>query len=402
MLHKKSANFYTDDTSTSFIYNDILQFSKNYDVVNVFTFSANNQSEFPENVRIIVVDYSHYAARKILKKYFFLTFQVLLIEFLSFPKYLFRVKYFRQAVNEWLRCLYLADYIKAYPISDVNLHFTFWFNNWATALAVLSKQGKIISFFARAHGSDLYEYRVPVIERLPFRWFQLKHVNKVFCVSISGRQYLKEKYKKYINKVESNYLGTKNNQKRNSLNDQTFCIVSCALINNIKRVELIPKVLSHLNFPITWYHIGEENLNDPILPVFYQNIEMLKTTNPNISIQLLGGMSNEAVFSFYENQSLNLFLSLSSTEGLPISICEAASFGIPLLATDVGGCREIVNKNTGILIENDFEEKQVANLINDFKHSNSNTEVFRRGVFEFWNLHFNREINFKRLLEEMQ
>ncbi|MBK6836142.1 MAG: hypothetical protein IPG89_18475 [Bacteroidetes bacterium] len=42
---------------------------------------------------------------------------------------------------------------------------------------------KISSYYSRTHGTDLYEERVPKMQRIPFRWFQLKYVKEVFSVS---------------------------------------------------------------------------------------------------------------------------------------------------------------------------------------------------------------------------
>jgi len=48
----------------------------------------------------------------------------------------------------------------------------------------------------------------------------------------------------------------------------------------------------------------------------------------------------------------DLFTLPSYREGLPNSLLEAGSFGIPLLATDINGCNEIIENNeTGILVK---------------------------------------------------
>ena len=44
---------------------------------------------------------------------------------------------------------------------------------------------------------------------------------------------------------------------------------------------------------------------------------------------------------------VDLFLTVSANEGIPVSIMEAQSFGIPVIATDVGGISEIVNNVNG-------------------------------------------------------
>jgi len=47
-------------------------------------------------------------------------------------------------------------------------------------------------------------------------------------------------------------------------------------------------------------------------------------------------------------------MNLSETEGIPVSIMEAQSAGVPILATNLGGTSEIVNNENGFLVEKDF------------------------------------------------
>ena len=59
--------------------------------------------------------------------------------------------------------------------------------------------------------------------------------------------------------------------------------------------------------------------------------------------------------------SADLLLSTSISEGMPITLIEAANAGLPLLATDVGGCSEIVlSGQNGFLFEPDDNEAAAA------------------------------------------
>ncbi|MBK7818314.1 MAG: glycosyltransferase [Sphingobacteriaceae bacterium] len=282
-----------------------------------------------------------------------------------------------------------------------DIYVSYWFNQWSTALSVLVCQSKITKYFSRVHGADLYEERVPVIKKLPYRKFQLKKISKLFSVSNKGADYLKNRYPLYKNKIFTARLGTHDAGVNPFKVDAVFTILSCATIRNIKRIDLIIKILEHIEFPIRWIHIGAESVNDPTIPNFKKCLSNLKNNKPNIELRFVGALKNEDVFDLYRNESIHLFVSVSETEGLPVSMMEAISFGIPVMATNVGGCNEIVNESTGFLIEKDFDPKIVAQKIGSFKDSAMNSNMARKDVRRFWKERFEVNKNFKIFLERI-
>lgn len=105
---------------------------------------------------------------------------------------------------------------------------------------------------------------------------------------------------------------------------------------------------SEINYPL--YIIGGGPLQG--------RARLLATTNPNIIF--LGDMTNEKVKEFLMQSSFLIFPSIIY-ETMGLSILEAMSVGIPVIATDLGPRREIVSENiTGLLYNPD-------NLI-DFKN----------------------------------
>lgn len=73
---------------------------------------------------------------------------------------------------------------------------------------------------------------------------------------------------------------------------------------------------------------------------------------------------------------------MSSSEGVPVSIMEAQSYGIPVIATDVGGTSEIViDQVNGILLDEDFEADA---LISAIKSTIAQKEAFCKNALKTW------------------
>lgn len=91
----------------------------------------------------------------------------------------------------------------------------------------------------------------------------------------------------------------------------------------------------------------------------------------------------------------DLFVLPSYREGLPNSLIEAGSFGIPLLATNINGCNEIIDDCiTGILVEKKSAKKleeAIDKLLEDKEFYNSIKLKVRDRIIEkyeqkyFWN-----------------
>ena len=74
---------------------------------------------------------------------------------------------------------------------------------------------------------------------------------------------------------------------------------------------------------------------------------------------------------------------------------EATSFGIPVMATDVGGTRELVNEKTGILLKKDFDILSAVNAVREI-YSKSDREYIelRNSTRRFWVENFYAQSNY--------
>lgn len=400
-LMEKTVFFLIEDLNSTFEVSEFKNLQKAYERVVLITTTKSGFFDLTEHAHLINFD-SYTTSRFLRKAIRYLP--VLIAEFFSTTNYLFNIRLYVNNVSTFLRSIFLADQIRSisllYPSSE-KIYYAYWFNNFATALSIIKRENKQSEDLSicRAHGIDLFEERVPVIHKIPFRRFQLKFMDYVFSVSHRGTVYLKERYPLYSSKIHTSYLGTADFGEGYFRADDTFTIVSCATIRNIKRVHLIPRILQHIDFPVRWVHFGEESAGDPTLDRLHANLSSLKETNKRVSFELLGNMSHERIMAWYRNQTTNLFISVSETEGIPVSMMEAISFGIPIMATDVGGCREIVTQETGILIPKDFDPAGIASLIGEMRSSKMGYEEFRFGVRSYWKSTFSEIENFNKFLK---
>jgi glycosyltransferase involved in cell wall biosynthesis len=80
-------------------------------------------------------------------------------------------------------------------------------------------------------------------------------------------------------------------------------------------------------------------------------------------VRFLGDIPRADIFSYFMNsQTSKMFVLVSCYEGLPRSILEAMSCGLPIISSDVGGVREMVDDTNGILIPRHGSDELVVAL----------------------------------------
>ena len=153
-------------------------------------------------------------------------------------------------------------------------------------------------------------------------------------------------------------MKTQNLLKKNS---ERKIIVSCSNLYKWKRVNKIISSLSKIKtLNIEWFHFGDG-------PEYEKIIELAKKQlKNNIKFNFLGRVDNDTILEWYQKNIPPLFINLSNSEGVPVSIMEAMSFGIPCIATIVGGCGELVTQNTGFPVDVNLSDKKIAGIIDGF------------------------------------
>ena len=202
---------------------------------------------------------------------------------------------------------------------------------------VLEAQGaKRVRVISRAHGYDLYTY-ANRLGYLPCRTALLRSLDAVYPCSDDGAAYLKERYPAFAEKIHPAFLGTDGGEMTAGSSDGVFRVLTCARTVPLKRLDLLARALQTLRAdrPVEWTHIGD----GPSLPALRK---LAQAFPAGVTARFTGALAHEAVLDFYRTHPVDLFALVSSREGLPVSVMEAMSFGVPAVVTDVGGCTEIV------------------------------------------------------------
>lgn len=276
-----------------------------------------------------------------------------------------KVWFSKTKMSKALRFISNAQRIIAHPTfqalkeeSDCN---TYWFFYWARgssdALPFLPrfKRRRII---VRLHGFDVFEY----INNgyIPFREAFYRKADLLVSISERGRSHILERYPQFEPKTMVFRLGTKSKGKTKQPRDGIFRIVSCSGLVPVKRIHLLIDALTHISdYSIQWTHIGDG-------PLFSTLKERALSLPKNILVIFKGHVRPSSVLDILVEGGFDLFINVSESEGAPVSIMEAFSAGIPVMATLAGGTGELVSEEVGRLVSVDITPLELSSRIRDF------------------------------------
>lgn len=312
----------------------------------------------------------------------------------------------------YLKMLYgaffIARVIKENKVvyNENSIFYSYWLTYVPLGLSMLKDkkyiQNKIIS---RAHGYEIYEEdknKRKDFYKYPLRKYTYGILDEIYSISDMGTDLLHTLHVEYKNKFKTSRLGVdiiKN--KSNTLEDNKFTIVSCSTVYPLKRVNLIFTSLCkyaelYCDLQIEWFHIGtscydnDEGLN--------KLINDTKMHPKNLKTHFFGNLSQNKIKDFYRQSNINLFINLSTSEGIPVSIMEAISAMIPIVATDVGGTSEVVTAETGVLLKVDFDQEEFNSALNKII---VNYDLYSKSIHDFFINNYYKENNYNKFFQEI-
>lgn len=306
-------------------------------------------------------------------------------------------------VKEFVRALYRASLFERFLLEqvkqekkDIDIVYFYWmFPEIAGAIRFRDVYQPSLKVVARAHRGDLYEDKRSG-GYAGLRQGVLAGIDAVFSISNHGKAYLGREHPAAAHKCFTAHLGVDDPGFENvQPQEEALAIVSCSFVVEEKRLHLLVDGIAYMldampSLSVRWTHIGDGALFDEL-----RAYAQAKLGGKRAEVVFTGYLAQEDVMTLYREQKFDVFVNVSSTEGIPVSLMEASSVGIPMVATDVGGNGEIVNENNGILIPADPDAATIARALARFRDRASAAPYRTRARAE-WEGKFSAAHNYPR------
>jgi glycosyltransferase involved in cell wall biosynthesis len=239
-----------------------------------------------------------------------------------------------------------------------------------------------------AHGFHFYKGS-PIINWLlyfPVEFFLAKKSDAIITINTEDYKLARKMFRTKIYHVSGVGIQYNNySSKAKSTDTNVLRIVSVGELNRNKNHISVINALSTIQFPYEFNIAGEGPLRKKIMKI----IEIQNTSG---SIHLLGHVNHINIIL----QNSDLFIMPSLREGLPVSIMEAMASGLPVVASNIRGIRDLVDEGRGGFLYNPSDKRHLLRLMtvlaNDHQLRNSMGSYNRNRALQFDFENINKEM----------
>lgn len=339
-------------------------------------------------------------------------FQILVAITMIFRRFFLKEMFFvlrKHSIKHWwsifkIQIVALAQARALQPLLqrfsvENSVFYSYWHDEKTLALALFKHIIPKAKCVARAHRWDIYAdfHSVPY---LPFKNFIFSKLDKTYSISQNGKDYFEQKYSASQGKVAVSRLGRFNNRTPlfTKSNTEEIVLCTCSRISYEKRLLLMVDIMAVLaqTMPLKWIHFGDGPMRKKVE-------RYAKTKLKPSQVKFKGLVPTNEILDFYATNYVDVFVNVSSSEGIPVSIMEAISAGIPTVATAVGGTPEIVCNETGYLLDAVFDPKDAAKVISKYISLPAATqEEKRKSAYSFWKENYEAGKNYSAFVGELK
>ena len=378
-----------NEINSSFIENELVHLLANDKVTEILVFGANNS-----NIDKFKSDKLKYLDCEVSIPgiSIFSGLNLLFYDFISHPLWYIKQLKIRLVHSRLRNAIRKTNLLLQKNLDKEIILYSYWADYESLILALLKNKGMINLAITRLHAFDIYEYG-DNHGHIPFRKFVYKKLDMLMPVSIHGHNYL-GKYELKNDKIRTMYLGTNTaNLGLNVCSENNVSIASCGWVGERKNIfGIFYAFRNEIN--VTWSHFG---IGDD----FNKLSDLIINKKSNLKTNLYGSVTQDQLRLNYSEVQFSCFISLSTNEGLPVSMMEAMAHGIPVVSTDVGGCSEIVNENTGVLLPKNYTDEDVRKAVYLCAEKFSSREA-RQKIQDFIKDNFDAEKNYGKFVDFLE
>lgn len=394
-------NYYPYFNGEEYLESEITYLSNEFDNIVIIPTMVNEKMSItrdtPKNVSVLKINYNLsimnrflFAVKRVQK---WKDFQEKNAD--SFLKKIY-LNYFENRANYVFKSILRSLDIDKFKNDHIYI-YSYWFFITARVSILLkeflkSREIVVKKIVSRAHRYDLYENESK-LNYLPEREYLLKNIDYIYPCSLDGKDHLNDNYNGYEKKITEKYLGTEEAEVHSVTKSGKNLIVSCSGIRKVKRIEKIIDGLALLEkdgIEYSWIHFGGGKYFNKMKKYAQQELS-------ENNFEFKGNISNQSLKKWYDKNNVDIFINLSISEGIPVSIMEAMARGIPVIATDVGGSSELIEGN-GILLKKYCSSKDVSEAIVKIFHHKNYTDLCKNSIC-LWNEKFDSEKNYSLFAE---
>lgn len=281
--------------------------------------------------------------------------------------------------------------------------YSYWNDVTVYAACILKREKKVKAIFSRVHGFDIYQER-RMYKYMPLKRQFVRDMDKVYCLSQGAIEYYIQGYNMPRERLSIARLGvlTQEEFPNYSKEERKLRILSLSYCLPVKRIDKMILafrifVEKYSSIYLEWTHIGSGELFYE-LQIQARNVEK---ENVNFNANFLGQKSNSEVLQILKQQSFDIFINSSESEGIPVSIMEAMSFGIPAIAPNVGGIADLVKGENGYLMSEHAEIEEIVLGLERIFFS-EDIKQYRKNAHLWVAEYFNANKNYYNFVQELE
>lgn len=362
---------------------------------------------YPKNIKVIKPVYRKHKANYLLLS----LFSPIYYKELLFIKENSHLKHWSENIKSALKATAitlrlketLEDALKSIG-GDITV-YSYWNDTTFYAACMLKKKGVIKHVISRAHGFDIYEER-RANSYMPLKRQFAREFDRVYLLSSNALNYYSDTYGTDSQYLDVSRLGVdiplkqpdaKPVKSKVKILSLSYCLPVKQIDKIMSAVEAYAKANNQLM--VEWTHIGEGTLFESLK----SSAKKLDAKYDNLKIDFVGHLPNKDVKITLEKERFDVFINASKSEGVPVSIMEAMSYGVPPIAPNIGGISDLVNESNGKLLPSRFTVTDIIDgidiIISKDKYQDQSYRVNAKSWVERY---YNSSVNYPLFVSQVE